>query len=113
MYLTADPTPDAPSAIRMMPAIMVHRNRPLTPYSADDARDDYDERAGRASDGGQRSAQCRGEKPRNNGAVDAGLRRHAGRDGKCHRQRQGHQADGDARDGVRDERLLVVVAEGR
>ena len=32
IYLTADPTPDAPSAIRMMPAIIVHRKRPLTPY---------------------------------------------------------------------------------
>ncbi len=32
MYLTADPTPDAPSATSMMPAIMVHRNSPLTPY---------------------------------------------------------------------------------
>ena len=31
MYLTADPTPDAPSAIRMMPAIIVHRNKPFTP----------------------------------------------------------------------------------
>ena len=32
MYLTAEPTPEAPSATRMAPAINVQMKRPCTPY---------------------------------------------------------------------------------
>ena len=34
----------------MTPAIIVHMNRPLTPYSRDDAGDHHDEGAGRTAD---------------------------------------------------------------
>ena len=55
-----------------------------------------------------RAAERGDDEPGDDRAVDAGLRRHAGRDGKGHRQRQRHQADGDPGDQVGDERARGV-----
>ena len=77
----------------------------------DDARDHDDERAGRSADLHVRSAERRDDEAGDDRAVDAGLRRHARRDGEGHRQRQRDQADRHAGDQIRDEQLWSVVTE--
>ena len=57
------------------------------------------------------SAERGDEEAGDDRAVDAGLRRHAGRDGERHRQRQRDQADGDAGDQVGDEGPARVVPQ--
>ena len=77
----------------------------------DDAGDDDDERAGRAADLEARAAERRDEEAGDDRAVQAGLRRHAGRDGERHRQRQRDQADRDAGDQVVTKLLQRVRAK--
>ena len=79
----------------------------------DDAGDHHDERAGRPADLRLRSAQRRDQEAGDDGAVDAGLRRQPGRDRERHRQRQGHQADGDAGDQVAQKFAEAIVAQAQ
>ena len=88
MNWTAVPMPVRPMITSSTPAIIVHMNRPSTPYLRDDARHDDDERAGRPADLHVRAAERRDEEAGDDRAVDAGLRRHAGGDRERHRQRQ-------------------------
>ncbi len=66
----------------------------------DDGRDHYHKGPGRAADLGPGASQQRNEEAGHDGAVNAGLRREAGGDGKRHGQRQRDQPNRDARDGV-------------
>ncbi len=47
---TAEPMPVRPMITRMTPAITVHMNKPSTPWSGDDSRDNDDKGPGRAAD---------------------------------------------------------------
>ena len=76
----------------------------------DDAGHDDDERACRATDLDSGSPQRGDDEAGDNSAVDPVLRWHAGRDGKRHRQRKGHQPDRDAGDEIADKRLGGVAA---
>jgi hypothetical protein len=95
----------------MMPAITVHMKRPSTPWSGDDAGDDDDEGAGGAADLGGRSAERGDQKAGDDGAVDSGLRREAGGDGKGHGQRKSDQAYGDSGDQIVQEFIQAVIAQ--
>ena len=64
---------------------------------------DHDhKRAGRSANLHTRSAQRRNQESGNHRAVKSCLRRHAGRNRKCHRQRQRHQPNRNARNQVSD-----------
>ena len=86
-------------------------NRPSTPCFATMPGDDDDEGAGRPGDLHARAAERRHDEAGDDRAVDAGLRRQAGGDGKRHGERQGHQADGDAGGDVGDGGAAVVRAQ--
>ena len=77
----------------------------------DDAGHDHDEGAGRAADLTFGAAERRDEEAGDDRAVDPGLRRHAGRDGERHRQRQRDQADGHPGDQVGEERPDGIARE--
>jgi hypothetical protein len=61
------------------------RPQPRNAVLTNDGRDDYDERARRASDLHSRAAQERHERATDDRGVDAGLRRYAGGDTERHR----------------------------
>ena len=75
----------------------------------DDAVHHDDEGAGGAADLSLRAAQRGDQEARDDGAVEAGLRRHSGGDGEGHGQRQGYESYGDAGDEVAQEGAGVVM----
>lgn len=77
----------------------------------DDAGNDYDERAGGSADLRFRAAEGGDEESGDDGAVDAGLRREAGGDGKRHGQRKCDEADRDSGDQVQQEFVAIAVAQ--
>ena len=76
-----------------------------------DRRNHNDKGAGGAAYRISGSAECRNEKTCGDGAVDARLGRQPRRDGKCHGQRQGHEADGDACQEVVQKRAARIIAQ--
>ena len=78
--------------------------------SGDDAGDD-DEGAGRAADLRLRSAEGGDQEARDNGALDAGLRRESRGNGKGHGQWEGDEADGDSGDHVEQKFVAIVIAQ--
>ena len=82
------------------PAPIVHTSEVGHAVLHDDAVDDDDVRARRPADLHPRAAEERDEEARDDRGEDAGLRRDAGGDRKRHRERQGDDADRQARDDV-------------
>ena len=77
----------------------------------DDAVNNNNEGAGRPADLHRRAAQQGNQSARDDGCPDAGLRGEATGNGKGHRQRQGHNADGQTGTQVLDEALSRVAAQ--
>ena len=103
--------PVRPSTTSITPAIIVHMNRPSTPYFATMPATTTTNAPVGPPICDARAAERRDEEAGDDGAVDAGLRRQAGRDRERHRERQRDEADGDAGDQVRGGRAAVVGAE--
>ena len=76
------------------------REQAIEAVGGDDARHHHDEGAGWTADLDARSAEGGNREPGDDGAIDAVLRRHAGRDGERHGQRERHQADRDPGDEI-------------
>ena len=111
MNFTAVPMPVTPRTTRMHAGHHRAHEQAVDAVHGDDPGHDDHERAGGSADLSLRSAQRGDQKARDDGAVDAGLRREAGGDGERHGQRQGHQTDGDAGDNVLQKLAQRVFAE--
>jgi hypothetical protein len=80
--------------------------------AGDDARHNYDKRAGGAANLHERAAQCGDDKSGYDRGVEPGLRRDSGGNGKGHGQRQSDQANGDSCCKVTREFRKGVAAKG-
>ena len=105
MNRTAVPIPVTPSTTSMTPAIIVHMNRPSTPYFATMPATTTTNAPVGPPIWTRDPPSAEIDEAGDDRAVDAGLRRQAGRDGERHRERQRDEADGHARDDVVPEGL--------
>ena len=86
------------------------REQAIEAVGGDDARHHHDEGAGWTANLDARSAEGGNREPGDDGAIDAVLRRDAGRDGERHGQRERDQADRDPGDEIAEQRPDGVPA---
>jgi hypothetical protein len=85
--------------------------QPVDAVMQDDSGHHDDERSRGAADLGPGSAERRDQESRDDGAVDAGLRRHARGDGERHGQGERHEPHRDSGDQVVEEVAARIAAE--
>ena len=90
------------------------QDQPVDAVPLDRRRHEHDEGPGRPADLEPAAAEQRDEEPADDRGVETPVGRHAGGDRDRHRERQGHDGDGEPGDGVGAEiREPVALAQDR